>query len=493
MMTRHTVEKIGGTCMSRSRELLDTLWCGGRMSESLYNRIFVVSAYGGITNRLLEHKKSGERGVYAHFANDDGGTGWTEALTATAAEMMRIHGEILDNAGDRARADAFVRDRIEGARACMIDLQRLGSYGHFRIDTQMMTLRELLSGMGEAHSAFVSTLLLQRHGVNARFVDLSGWRDEAQPSLQERLTASMADIDLAEELPIVTGYAHCAEGLMREYDRGYSEVVFAHLAALTGAAEAIIHKEFHLSSADPKVVGLDRVRKIGRTSYDVADQLSNLGMEAIHPNAARILRRAEVPLRVKHAFEPEDPGTLIGPDGGSAGRVEMVTGLPLHGFELYEPDMVGVKGYDAAILEALTRHDLWIVSKSSNANSITHWLDGSLKALRRAERDLAQRYPNAEITTRPVAMVSAIGSDLSPLSVVRRGLEALEGAGIAPLAVQQGMRRVEAQFLVPRDAMEQAINLLHHALIETASETRRHGPQAVADGRADPAQAIAAE
>jgi aspartokinase len=97
----------------------------------------------------------------------------------------------------------------------------------------------------------------------------------------------------------VTGYAQCAEGLMREYDRGYTEVVFAHLAAQTGAAEAIIHKEFHLSSADPKLVGLENVRKIGRTSYDVADQLSNLGMEAIHPNAAKILRQADVPLRVK--------------------------------------------------------------------------------------------------------------------------------------------------------------------------------------------------
>jgi len=466
-MQRHTVEKVGGTCMSRSRELLDTLWLGDR--DNPYGRIFVVSAYGGLTNRLLEHKKTGERGVYARFADDDGGTGWQEALSGTAAEMMRVHGEILDHDGDRGRADAFVRDRIEGARACMLDLQRLGSYGHFRIDGQLMTLRELLAGMGEAHSAFVTSLLLRRHGVNARFVDLSGWRDDAHPALDDRLHTALDGIDLAEELPIVTGYAHCAEGLMREYDRGYSEVVFARIAALTGASEAIIHKEFHLSSADPKVVGLDKVRKIGRTSYDVADQLSNLGMEAIHPNAARILRRAEVGLRVKHAFEPEDPGTLIGPDGGPAGRVEMVTGLPLHGLEVHEPDMVGVKGYDAGILQALTRHDLWIVSKSSNANSITHWVAGSLKALRRVERDLARDWPNSEIAVRPVAMVSAIGSDLRGVGVVRRGLEALEDAGIEMLAVQQGLRRVEVQFIVPRDDRDAAVSALHARLIEAAA------------------------
>lgn len=477
--------------MSRARELLDSLFLGGRSADEIYDRVFVVSAFGGITNMLLEHKKTGESGIYALFSNDDSGAGWGEALDRTGAEMMRIHREILDNAGDAERADAFVRDRLEGARACMIDLQRLGSYGHFRIGTQMMTLRELLSGLGEAHSAFVTALMLQRAGVNARFVDLSGWRDDTHPPLEMRLRRAMEGIDLSEEMPIVTGYAQCSEGLMREYDRGYSEVVFAHLAAQTGAREAIIHKEFHLSSADPKLVGLDRVRKIGRTSFDVADQLSNLGMEAIHPHAARVLRRADVALRVKHAFEPDDPGTLIGPTGGASGRVEMVTGLDIHGFEVHEPDMVGVKGYDAAILESLTRHNLRIVSKSSNANSITHWLDASLKSIRRVERDLNARYPGAEISTRPVAMVSAIGSDLADLGLVRRALQALEEAGIRPLALQQGMRRVEVQVIVAREQSGGAVKALHRALIEDAE----HPPRTRGDDEvsAQAPTAIAAE
>ena len=67
---------------------------------------------------------------------------------------------------------------------------------------------------------------------------------------------------------------------------------------MTEAREAVIHKEFHLCSADPKTVGLDKVRVIGRTNYDVADQLSNMGMEAIHPRAAKGLRQAGIPLRV---------------------------------------------------------------------------------------------------------------------------------------------------------------------------------------------------
>jgi aspartate kinase len=212
-------------------------------------------------------------------------------------------------------------------------------------------------------------------------------------------------------------------------------------------------------------VGVENTVKIGRTSYDVADQLSNLGMEAIHPNAARILRRADVPLRVTNAFEPDDPGTLIGPDGGEAGRVEMVTGLEVQAFELHEPDMVGLKGYDACALDALTRHKLWIVSKHSNANTITHYLSGSLKAIKRAEMDVLKTYPNATITARSLALVSVVGSDLSTVSVLLRGLQALQDASIPVHAAQQGLRRVEVQFLVPRDRLNDSIKTLHAVFV----------------------------
>ncbi len=72
-------------------------------------------------------------------------------------------------------------------------------------------------------------------------------------SLNERIQLSFKHIDLNKQLPIVTGYAHSDSGLMSSFDRGYSEMTFSRLAVLTEASEAIIHKEFHLSSADPRL------------------------------------------------------------------------------------------------------------------------------------------------------------------------------------------------------------------------------------------------
>lgn len=472
-MADHTVEKIGGTTMSRSGELIDTVFKKGREGADLYQRVFVVSAYGGITDLLLENKKTGAPGVYAQFAAADSTMGWSDALNTVATAMGEAHGRLLGDSGDRRAADEFVRERIEGARSFLIDLQRLCSYGHFRLDQHMMTIRELLSGLGEAHSAHATVLLLARHGINARLMDLTGWRDESQPSLATRLDDAFADVDLAREMPVVTGYAQCREGLMCEYDRGYSEVTFAHLAARTAAREAIIHKEFHLSSADPRLVGEDRVVKIGHTNYDMADQLSNLGMEAIHPAAAKILRQAEIPLRIANAFDHGDPGTLIDSDTSGLPRVEMVTGLPVVALQVFEQDMVGVKGYDAAILKALTRHDVWILSKTSNANTITHYVNGTLKAMQRVEKEILAAYPAAEIQVRKVALVSAVGSNLSGLQVPRRGLNALAEAGIDPIAVQDTGRHVDAQFIVASEQMAEAVKALHAALVEQAADAVR--------------------
>ncbi|KUJ80976.1 aspartate kinase [Ruegeria profundi] len=457
--------------MSRVRELRDTLFIGDRNGADLYHRVFVVSAFGGITNLLLEHKKTGEPGVYALFANDDSDHGWLDALSRVAKAMSEAHAAVLENQGDRALAEDFVRERIEGARSCLFDLQRLCSYGHFRLSSQMMIVRELLSGLGEAHSAFVTTLMLQREGVNARFVDLSGWRDEIERSLEERIASGFGDVDLSCEMPIVTGYAQCREGLMREYDRGYSEVTFSNIAAYTKAKEAIIHKEFHLSSADPALVGEAAVRKLGHTNYDVADQLSNMGMEAIHPKAAKILRQSKVALRVTNAFDPEDPGTLVDDQPAQSPAVEIITGLDVVALELFEQDMVGVKGYDATALEALRRHNVRIASKSSNANTITHYVEASLKTVRRVISDLEKSFPSADISARSVAVVSAIGRDLSGLQSFSAGLQALEKADIDVIAAQQTTRNVDIQFVVPRDAASDAIVALHEELITKSAMT----------------------
>jgi aspartate kinase len=290
--------------------------------------------------------------------------------------------------------------------------------------------------------------------------------------LDQRIADAFEPLDLRRQLPIVTGYAQCEEGLVGLYGRGYSELTFSRIAVQTGAREAVIHKEFHLSSADPKLVGKEAVRQIAETNYDVADQLSNMGMEAIHPSAAKGLRQARIPLRIMNTFDPDDPGAMIRGDlEATAPAVEMITGLKgVYAFEFFEQDMVGVKGYDAAILEAMKRHKAYIVTKTSNANTITHFLKGSAKAVKRVEQDLNERFPSAAINSRKVALISILGRDLRLPGLGARALTALAEAGIEPLGFHDLLRKVDMQVIVDEGDHDACIRALHHALIEQAGD-----------------------
>lgn len=465
---RHTVEKIGGTSMSHYEAVRDNIVLrGGKGSP--YGRVLVVSAYGGLTDLLLENKRTGTPGVYGLFAADDASPGWQQALEAVREKIYGINQGLFAAGDPLDRANAWIESRLSDTERCLTDLQRLCEHGHFDLKRHLMTVREMLASIGEAHSAWNTVQLLRRDGVNSRLVDLSGWNAPAAMTLDEHIQTAFADVDYARELAVTTGYTYCSEGLMSTFDRGYSEMTFSRVAVLTDAREAIIHKEYHLSSADPRTVGEDRVVPMGRTNYDVADQLANLGMEAIHPRAAIGLRRKNLPLRVKNTFEPEHTGTLITRDYVSAKPcVEIVAGRRhVCAIELFDQDMVGkFAAYDGRFMAVIQRFKGEILTKDINANTITHYLAGGLKLAKRIQEQLEKDFPDAEISVRKVAIVSAIGSDMKVPGLLAGAVAALSDAGISVLAVHQAMRQVDMQFVVDEQNYDEAIRALHARLVE---------------------------
>jgi aspartate kinase len=467
-MGTHTVEKIGGTTMARFQEVIDNILVGNRKEKDIYNRIIVVSAYGGITDKLLEHKKTNKSGVYALFSSSDSSWTWGDAISKVSDYMCEINAELEHMGLDLLFADRFVKERIEGVRSCLLDLTRLCSYGHFQLDEHLMTVREMLSAIGEAHSAHNTYAILKSMGINARFVDLTGWLETENYSFDEKIKHHFADIDYSRELPIVTGYTQCSEGIMDTYDRGYSEITFSKIAVLTKAREGVIHKEFHLSSGDPKIIGEDKVVTIGQTNYDVADQLSDLGMEAIHPKAAKGMRQSGIPLRVRNAFEPEHPGTIIEDNYKSdKARVEIVTGRrDVMAIECRDQDMMGRYDHDSAVLKHFVKNKVRYIAKDTNANTLTHYVAEPLDTVKKIISSIQKDFPSAEIMNRKVALVSVIGNNMSFAKIISKAAGVLEENGIPVMTVHKCLRNVNIQFVIDEKHFENAICLLHEALVE---------------------------
>ncbi|MDX8406637.1 MAG: aspartate kinase [Mariprofundus sp.] len=474
-MKRHSVEKIGGTSMSNYAAVRDNIIKSPLQGGSLYGRIIVVSAYGGITNLLLEHKKSGKPGVYALFADGVNDDSWRDLLCSLKAELFRINKSLFGSENLRQKADAFIATRVDDAEHCLSDLQSLCQHGHFALESHLSDVREMLASVGEAHSAWNMAELLKLDGVNACYVDLTGWKSANQTSLDQRIETAFKEIALSNQLPVVTGYGHSDTGVMSKFDRGYSEMIFSRIAVLTRANEAVIHKEFHLSSADPRLVGEAKAVPIGRTNYDVADQLANLGMEAIHPKAAKGLRHNNIPLRVKNTFDPGHPGTLISSDYLSdQPRVEIIAGCKgIYALELFDQDMTGNVGeYDREILVFIHQFKAHVVSKDINANTVTHYLYTNLKTIMRIRAALENRYSDAEINQTKVAIVSAIGSNMHVPGILAKAVAALADSNISVLAVHQSMRQVDMQFVIHENDYDLAVKSLHRCLVEVHDHGR---------------------
>jgi Aspartokinases len=455
-----TVEKIGGTSMSQFGDCLNNIIKGNHTQETMYNRIFVVSAYNNVTNWLLEHKKTGEPGVYCKFLNNEE---YETALDELCDKLLDINGTFESIGLNLAEANSFIRYRIEQAKTYLSSMYQVLASGYVERSNIYLAAREILASLGEAHSAWNSVNILNNNGINATFIDLCGFNDNEPLTIDQRIHKAFQGIDFSKTLCIATGYTKGTEGIMRAFDRGYSEVTFSKIAVDVKAGEAIIHKEFHLSSADPKLVGVDKSIPVGRTNYIIADQLADIGMEAIHPKAAKPLELAGIKIRIKNTFEPGHPGTLISNDYVSPEpKIEIVSGTDkVLAFEVHDPLMVGEVGYDLKVMQIMQKYGISYILKSTNANSITMvvWDNSAAKKM------LAEMKEKVyQLTVKPVAIVCAMGTNIAHPGFLFKGAKALSENHINIECFGQSLKQVNMQFVIGREQYSSAVIALNDAL-----------------------------
>jgi len=457
-----TVEKIGGTSMSQFKDCLNNIIIGKRTAADMYNRIFVVSAYNNVTNWLLEHKKTGEAGIFVKFLN---GENYIAALDELCGKLIALNRTFEEIKLNQKEADGFITERIEKVKEYLHTTNIMLAYSIDNTTKQGICLhvRELLASIGEAHSAFNSVNIINNHGINATLVDLCGFDDSDSLTIDERIHKAFKGIDFSKTLCIATGYTKGTEGIMRAFDRGYSEVTFSKIAVDVKADEAVIHKEFHLSSADPKLVGTDKSIPVGFTNFIVADQLADIGMEAIHPKASKPLEMAGINIRIKNTFEPEHPGTLISKDyRSSEARIEIVSGTDkVLAVEIHDPMMVGEVGYDLRVMQVFKKHEISYILKSTNANSITMVIWDNVKA-QELIAELKETF--YQITVKQVALVCCMGTNIAHPGFLYKAAKALYENNINVECFAQSLRQVNMQFVITRDGYAKAIVALNDAL-----------------------------
>jgi aspartate kinase len=457
------VMKFGGTsvgnaeCIRRAAEIVAR--AAGEVSV-----VVVVSAMGGVTNRLIE-------------AAQASATGDIDAAGNLAEALQRQHDdaiEMLVGAGDRRAQLAAEMNQI---------IQEVTSLCRGIALLRELTPRTLdaISSVGERLSARLMASTLRELGVKAVAVDatelivtdnLSGRAEPLMAETRERASAKLSPLLAEGSVPVVTGFIGATvDGKLTTLGRGGSDYSATILGAALDAREIIIWTDVDgVLSADPRLV--PEARTLQEISYNEAAELAYFGAKVLHPKTLRPVSEAGIPVWIRNSFLPERTGTQITATGHPTRRgvkaitaMSNVTLITVGGRGIVGLPGVAAKTFTAA---ANAQANVVLISQSSSGNDICFIIDSedaarTVTELRAAfAADLAH-HEVEHITVNPdIAIVAVVGDRMRGLpGIAGRTFSALGRRGINIIAIAQGSSEYNVSLVVDANVMRDAVQALH--------------------------------
>ena len=460
------VLKFGGTSLGDARRVRES----ARIALSQPGpRVLVVSAASGVTNLLLDAARAAGRGDRATMA-------------AAVAEIHARHANVLaglSGANIRAGAEAAV-DRIhESLDATLSDILAEGSLSPRLSDRTVshgekamsLMMAATLRDMGApAEAVFTDTVLATDGRHTAARPDRERTRQRAAEVVRPLLEAGVN--------VVATGFVGFApDGATTTLGRGGSDYSATLLGAALDASEVQIWTDVPgVLSADPRKVATSRV--VSEISYDEAQELAHFGAKVLHPRTIRPAVAQHIPVRILSTFAPTQSGTVV-TESASGQRIKAVTTLQgLILLTLDVPELEDLAPAASAVFRVMheERIEIVTVSQSSSRRRMTFLVDAVLGGCARLQHRLEHEFEDVEAIVgceENVAVVAAVGDGAanSP-SALARMLAVLHRAEVPVLATNQQNSNAAMVVVVPEDASDRAVQVVHDAFIRPAHHRR---------------------
>ena len=463
MLANLQVMKFGGTSVGdagRIRGAAEIVAAAARRGAV----VAVVSAMGGVTNRLVEAAHAAERG---------------DALAAESlrAALVAQHAE----AAESLISDALERERTRVEVEAIIEETASLCRGTALLCELTPRALDAVSGAGERLSARLVAGALRELGVDAVAVDATelivtdGEHGRAEPLMEEtrtRASARLAPLLERGAVPVVTGFIGASQtGILTTLGRGGSDYSATILGAALGASEIVIWTDVDgVMTADPRLVAGARV--INEISYSEAAELAYFGAKVLHPKTLRPVEEAAIPVWIRNSFRPEGRGTKITPTGNPApGGVRAITAhtgvslLTVGGSGIVDVPGSAARTF-AAVAEA--RANVLMISQASSQNDICFVVaspdaERAVASLRRAFAfDLAHRQLDHINLGAEVAVVAVVGDRMRGTpGIAGRVFSALGAKGVNVIAIAQGSSEYNVSFVVAAREVRAAVGAIH--------------------------------
>lgn len=448
------VLKFGGTSVGDVEPLLNVKQIVGSRKEA---EVVVVSALGGVTDRLLATSALAEKGDEA----------WRESFNAIC-DRHRVMVE-------RLFGSAAVQQRLlAGIESLFISLKSLYEGVYALKVLPEKTSFEILS-YGERLSSRIVNALIEGSRLYDPFEFIKTTVHEGKVVLDSEITEKLVKDAFSDmkEVAIVPGFisSDSESGAITNLGRGGSDYTASIIAAALDAESLEIWTDVDgFMTADPRIIKTSYV--IDELSFVEAMELCNFGAKVIYPPALYPVCPKDIPVVIKNTFNPGAKGTVIRQNcNGSKRAVKGISSIDDSCvITVSGASMAGIVGVDSRIFSALAGRNIsvFLVSQSSSETHISLGVnakDADLAAdilNREFAREISEGSMAPVQLLRDLATVAIVGEKMkSNAGIAGKLFSVLGRNGISIIACAQGTEERNISFVVEKKFLRKSLNVIH--------------------------------
>ena len=419
--------------------------------------IVVVSALGGITDKLLSTAQLALRGDEQ----------WKDAFES----MVDRHHKMIDT----IITDNKKRETLFNKVDALFEQLRSIYFGVYLIHDLSRKTQDAIVSYGERLSSnIVATLVRGAKWYDARdFIKTE--RKNGKHVLDSELTHRLVRSTFSDLPPValVPGFISLDKdtGETTNLGRGGSDYTAAIIAAALDAEILEIWTDVDgFMTADPRVI--KTAYTINELSYVEAMELCNFGAKVIYPPTIYPVCVKNIPIRVKNTFNPDAPGTIIkdkiDDDSKAIKGISSISGTTL--ITVTGLSMVGVIGVNRRIFTALAGNGIsvFMVSQASSENSTSIGVrdEDAPSAVEVLNGEFAKEIETGAMfpmhAESGLATVAIVGENMKHTPGIAGKLFGTLGrSGISVIACAQGASETNISFVVDGQYLRKSLNVLH--------------------------------
>ncbi len=456
------VLKFGGSSVASPENIIKIKNIVANYDESI---IVVVSAFGGITDELLEAGSLAARQDITYKtvlkAIEDRHLNAIKALvpvTAQSGLLSKVKSELN-----------ILETLLEGA---------------FFIGETTEKLSDKIVSYGELLSSYIISEYFMSEDMNCGYKDSRELIKTFKANGKNTVDFETTNTNCTEyfntsckQIIVCPGFiASSQNGDSTTLGRGGSDYTAAIYAAAVDADLLEIWTDVSgMFTANPKMV--KQAKAIAHISYEEAMELSHFGAKVLYPPTIQPVLSKGISIVIKNTFSPEEEGTLITQSKNEKGKT--VRGISHIGnmalLSLEGPGMVGIPGISKRFFEVLSQADISVVliTQASSEHSICVGISAEDvdKAVEVVNDAFVHEIERGRIKSvqpeRDLAIVALVGDNMkSHQGLSGKMFSTLGKNNVNIRVIAQGASERNISCVIDEKDVKKALNALHEEFFE---------------------------